>query len=367
MWAPLHWDLLAICALSALGYRGGMASVAVVGGGVIGLSVAWRAARAGWHVTVYAPQQPGSSWVAGGMLAPLSEGWPGEDAVLQFGAAALRLWPEFAGELGAEVITAHATLTVALDDADVRDLHTIADWVATHGHGLQVLNRAQSRELVPGLTRTLRLGLLAENELAVDNRALLAALTKAAAAAGVEFVNAAVPDLAGLREEQIVLAAGAAVASLWPGLPVRPVKGEILRLRARPGAAPVPQAVVRARVHGRPVYLVPRPDGMVVGATQYEAGDTLVTVGGVRDLIADAELLLPGIGDYELAEAGAGSRPVTPDNLPLIGRLDERVIVAAGHGRNGMLTAPITAAAVAAILAGDQLPEAKCADPQRFS
>jgi glycine oxidase len=87
----------------------------------------------------------------------------------------------------------------------------------------------------------------------------------------------------------------------------------------------------------------------------------------VRDLIADAELLFPGIAEYELAEASSGARPMTPDNLPLIGRLNDRVIAATGHGRNGMLTAPLTAAAVLAVLAGETLPEAKHADPHRFT
>ena len=155
---------------------------------------------------------------------------------------------------------------------------------------------------------------------------------------------------------------------MWPGLPVRPVKGEILRLRTRPGAAPGPSRTVRARVHGRPVYLVPRADGIVVGATQYEFGDdTRVTVGGVRDLIADAEALLPGIGEYELAETAAGLRPVSADNVPLIGRVSDRVVVATGHGRNGILLAPLTVDAVLATLAGTALPEAKHADPERFS
>ena len=82
---------------------------------------------------------------------------------------------------------------------------------------------------------------------------------------------------------------------------------------------------------------MPRADGLVVGATQYEAGhDIDVTVAGVRDLIADAETLMPGIGEYALAESKAGSRSV-PDNLPLIGRLADRVVVATGHGRNGIL------------------------------
>jgi glycine oxidase len=348
-----------------------MRTLAVVGGGAIGLAVAWRAAQAGWTVTLFDPAVgSGASWVAGGMLAPLSEGWPGEDLVLAFGAASLARWPEFAeriqAETGVSVFVADETLTVALDGADAADLRTVADWVNGHGNELRLLDRAGVRALEPALARTVRAGLLASAEPAIDNRRLLDALRQACTGAGVEFRAESVADLDALSHDQIVLATGAAAAKLWPQLPVRPVKGEILR--HRPGATPPPRRVIRARVHGRAVYFVPRADGIVVGATQYEAGfDTTVTVAGVRDLIADAEAVLPGIGEYELAEAGAGSRPGTPDNLPLIGRLADRIVAATGHGRNGMLAIPLTVDAVLSLLDGAVLADAEAADPQRFS
>lgn len=426
-----------------------MRTLAVVGGGVIGLSVAWRAAESGWAVTVYDPAVgTGASWVAGGMLAPLSEGWPGEDAALEFGAASLARWPDFAARLreltGTDVFTAQETLTVALDAADAADLRTIAEWVnarafarsaaadsqstaavetphsegelptataepgspgvgsprtesASRGAGshptemtpravgarsevpapdfgrrsgseLQVLDRAGVRAVEPGLGRGIRAGLLSPTEMAVDNRALVTALRAACVAAGVEFRAEKVAALDDLAQDRTVLATGAAAAELWPGLPVRPVKGEILRLRRRASTAPPPTRVIRARVHGRPIYLVPRHDGIVLGATQYEVGfDTAVTVGGVRDLITDAEAVFPSIGEYEFAEATAGWRPGTPDNLPLVGALDDRVIAATGHGRNGILGVPVTADAVLALLADSALPEAYAASPARFT
>ena len=150
----------------------------------------------------------------------------------------------------------------------------------------------------------------------------------------------------------VVIANGIDAPALWPGLPVRPVKGEVLRLRWRNGCMPVPTRVVRARVHGRAVYLVPRADGVVVGATQYEHGrDTAPSVSGVRQLLDDACAVMPCLDEYELAEASAGLRPMSPDNLPLVGRLDERTLVATGHGRNGFLLAPWTAERIAAELA----------------
>lgn len=349
-----------------------MATVAVVGGGVIGLSIAWRAARAGHVVTVHDPNPgSGASWVAGGMLAPLSEGWPGEDHVLSLGAASLDRWPAFADalrtETGVDVFTAQASLTVALDAADAADLRTVAEWVGEQGHEMRLLSRAEIREFEPSLGPKVRLGLLAPTESSVDNRALVDALRVAATGAGVRFSDAAVHDLADLPDDQVVLAAGVASARVWPDLPVRPVKGEILRLRVRPGATPPPQRTVRASVHGRPAYLVPRHDGLVVGATQYEASDTQVTVAGVRDLIADAEIIFPALGEYELLEASAGLRPMTPDNLPLIGRVSDRVVAATGHGRNGVLLTPLTVDAVLAELGGRSLTDAKYACPRRIT
>ncbi|WP_280262685.1 glycine oxidase ThiO [Nocardia wallacei] len=350
-----------------------MRSLAVVGGGVIGLSVAWRAAESGWSVTVFDPAAgSGASWVAGGMLAPLSEGWPGEEEPLDFGAASLARWPEFAARIraatGVSVVVADETLTVALDAADAADLRTIADFVTARGHEMRLLDRPGVRACEPDLARTVRAGLLAPAEPAVDNRLLVESLRRCCEQAGVHIRATAVAAVDDLDHDRIVLATGAAAAQLWPGLPVRPVKGEILRLRHRPGAPPPPRRVIRARVHGRPLYLVPRANGIVVGATQYESGfDTAVTVAGVRDLIADAEAVLPALGEYELQEASAGSRPGTPDNLPLIGRVSDRVIVATGHGRNGILGVPITVDTVDALLSGDVLAEAKAADPHRFS
>ncbi len=131
-------------------------------------------------------------------------------------------------------------------------------------------------------------------------------------------------DLSRVEGDAVVIANGIDAPALWPGLPVRPVKGEVLRLRWRKGCMPLLQRVIRARVHGRQVYLVPRADGVVVGATQYEHGrDTAPVVSGVRDLLDDACAVLPALGEYELAECAAGLRPMTPDNLPLVQRLDD--------------------------------------------
>ncbi|MCT7658651.1 glycine oxidase ThiO [Mycobacterium deserti] len=335
-------------------------SLAVVGGGVIGLAVARRAAMDGWAVRVHRAEDPGASWVAGGMLAPHSEGWPGEERLLRLGLASLALWNQvgtgsFLDGLPPEVVTARESLVVAVDRADVADLKTVGDWLSAQGH--PVTPTSAARDLEPLLAQGIRHGLLAETELAVDNRALVDALTSHCERLGVRWAPPASELPADV--DTVVIANGIDATALWPGLPIRPVKGEVLRLRWRKGCMPVPQRVIRARVHGRQVYLVPRLDGVVVGATQYEHGrDTAPSVTGVRELLDDACAVMPSLGEYELAEIAAGLRPMTPDGLPVVGRLDARTLVAAGHGRNGFLLAPWTAEAIVGELNGVPVPEA---------
>lgn len=330
-------------------YRGSR-SLAVIGGGVIGLSVARRALVDGWSVRVHRTDAHGASWVAGGMLAPHSEGWPGEEHLLRIGLASLQMWHNgFLDGLLADVVTARESLVVAVDRADAADLATTRDWLAAQGH--PVIATTAARDVEPLLAQGIRHGFRAETELAVDNRALVAALAARCEALGVNWA----PPVASLDEvrdaDAVVLANGIDAPELWPGLPVRPVKGEILRLRWRPGCMPLLRRVIRARVHGHQVYLVPRADGVVVGATQYEHGrDTAPAVAGVRELLDDACEVMPALGEYELAESAAGLRPMTPDNVPIVGRLDDRTLVAAGHGRSGFLLAPWTAETIAAEL-----------------
>lgn len=345
------------------------AKVAIVGAGVIGLSAAWRVAATGRCVVLIDPAPAsGASWVAGGMLAPITEAWPGEEDLLRLGADSLARWPTYAEQLTATAgqdagLRTDGTLVAAVDSADRDRLRDLADHLAGLGHDVEELGGRELRRLEPSIGPSVRGGLSVPGDLSVDNRTLLAALRAACDRHEVEHRRAAartvLPGKVELDDgtvdcDAVVLAAGAWSGGLRPELAtvVRPVKGEALRLRGRPGGLPPPARTVRGLVEGRPVYLVPRENGeLVLGATQYEAGfDTDVTVAGVRDLIYAAERIVPGIAEYAVAECSAGLRPGTPDNLPVVRWLEPGVLAATGHYRNGFLLAPGTAERVVELL-----------------
>jgi glycine oxidase len=366
-----------------------------VGGGVIGLCCAWRASLRGARVAVLERAEPpaGATNVAAGMLAPVGELTFGEPELLRLTLASAALYPEFVAEL--ETASGESTgyarqgaLHVALDRDEAAQLRRVHDLQRSLGLEAVWLSPRQCRELEPGLTPSFNGGVFAAGEAAIDPRRLVAALAAALTAAGGELrkgceVVAGIFEgerLVGvraaggeeLRADNVVLANGA-----WSGAtewlpeparpPVRPVKGEVLELGGRDGApAPVERILASERV-----YLVPRADGrLIVGATAEERGfDTTVSAGGILELLREAYRLLPDIAEMELAGSLAGLRPGTPDNLPLIGPgAIEGLLLATGHFRNGILLAPLTGDAVAAVLAGEPLPEQVAAtNPARLS
>ncbi|HEY8866316.1 MAG TPA: FAD-dependent oxidoreductase, partial [Solirubrobacteraceae bacterium] len=217
----------------------------------------------------------------------------------------------------------------------------------------------------PALAPTLRAALDIPGDGSVDPRRTLRALAEACTRAGVELrAPERIESLDDVPARHIVLAAGAWSAALVPGLPVRPVKGQVMRLRDPRGPGLVDRVL---RFEGG--YLVPRDDGAyVLGATMEERGfDTTVTAGALYGLLRDATELVPGIDELVVEEVQAGLRPGSPDNLPLVGWVHDRVLVATGHHRNGVLLAPLTGDAVAALLAGEDAPPAlRACDPARF-
>jgi glycine oxidase len=360
----------------------------VIGAGLIGLSCAWRARKRGLSVLVVDRADSvgaGTSDVAAGMLAPVTEADFGEEGPLRVNLLARERWPGFAAEL--EEVTGLPTgyrdsgaLVVAADRDDAEALRRLHDFQRSLGLDSQWLPPSRCRALEPGLSPRIAGGILAPQDGSADPRATVRALAAAVeevelgmTVEAIEHDGSAVTGIrtsAGAVEcEQVVVAAGPWSASLAPlddGPPVRPVKGQILELRTR-GAMPEPfDRVLRTPR----CYLVARGDGRVVlGATMEEQGfDTSVTADGVFRLLEAAWEVLPEVGELELVGARAGLRPATPDNAPVVGAGElDGLIWATGHWRNGVLLAPITGDSVAALLAGDGLPdEFEALTPARF-
>ncbi|WP_131769771.1 glycine oxidase ThiO [Candidatus Protofrankia californiensis] len=373
---------------------GSRPDVIVAGAGVIGLGVAWRARLRGLTVTVVDPEPgSGASWTAAGMLAPLSELHYGEKPLLALNMASARRYPAFVEELerssGIEVgYLRCGTLVAAWDGADMAGLRDIHGFARSLGLETELLTRRQLRARVPASASGLAGALSAPDDHQVDNRLLHSALLRACVAEGVTLlptaarrwllrgdrvVGLALADGTDLTAPVVVLACGAwsgRIDGLPPGAvpAVRPVKGQTLRLRTV--GSPLLTCVLRGSVRGCPVYLVPRADGrIVVGASSEEVGfDVRPRAGAVYELLRDAQALVPGLGEAELEEVSTSLRPASPDNAPLIG--PSRIpglLLAVGHYRNGVLLTPVTADAIAGLLADGALPDEVAAFiPARF-
>lgn len=370
--------------------------VAVVGAGVIGLAVAWRAAQRGLSVIVLergaGPGRETSS-VAAGMLAPISEALATEVPLMRLGLASAVAYPDFIDELhdSTGMDTGYlrcGTLLVARDGDEAEALDREFALRERYGLAVHRLRASEARRLEPALAPTLRLALDIPDDHAIDPRKLTAALARAVTNAGgelrsgaaVERVTGAGDRVTGVRladgGEQItaghvVLAAGSWTQDVHgladeDRVPIHPVKGQILRLHDPSG----PGLLTRVtRFTGG--YLVPRGDGRyVLGATMEERGfDTTVTAGAVFELLRDAFELLPSVTELVIDELSAGLRPATPDNAPAIGPGARAGLHwATGHFRHGILLTPITAEIVLAGLLGDDRGElAGAFTPTRFA
>jgi len=362
---------------------------------VIGLAVAWRAAQRGLKVVAIdraSEVGTGTTPIAAGMIAPISEAIAAEQPLMRLGLASARAYPEFVAELGESSgmdpgFLSCGTLFGARDPDEAEALTRELALRERLGLPARRLLASEARRLEPALTPTLRLALEIPDDHAIDPRKLTPALAQAAGAAGAELaLNATVGRVivesdrvtgVGLADgrrigvDHVVLAAG-----VWSDtvgglpdearVPIHPVKGQILRLHDPNGPGLLTHAL---RMTG--AYLVPRGDGRyVLGATMEERGfDTTVTAGGVFELLRNAFELLPSITELVIDEVAAGLRPATPDNAPAIGPgAIPGLHWATGHFRHGILLTPITAEIMAAMLTGEDPGELATAfAPTRFS
>lgn len=353
----------------------------VVGAGAIGLAAAWRAARAGLSVLVLERDHPGAgaSGVAAGMLAPVTEADFGEEELLALSLESRAMWGEFASDLerATGLPSGYADsgcLVVAADRDDAQELKRLHAFQETLGLESEWLTPSAARKLEPGLSPGIAGAICVPGDGHADPRAVLEALTGALRQEGGELVRAEAASLTGDHERvagvrtregfevsarDILVAAGAwsSVTGLDPDPPsVHPVKGQLLELRVREGRPPPATRLVRTPR----CYVVTRADGrVVIGATTEDRGfDTVVTADGVFRLLEAAMEVLPDVAELELLSARAGLRPGTPDGRPVIGRgARDGLLWATGHGRNGVLLAPLTAERVLELL--DRTPSAR--------
>ncbi|WP_393916067.1 glycine oxidase ThiO [Halostreptopolyspora alba] len=358
----------------------------VVGSGLVGLVSAWRAAQRGLNVTVISRESGNAaSSVAAGMLTPASEATFGEEPLMRLGALSRDRYPAFITELEEESglsagFRTAGTLQIAFDTDDLARLSDLGELQTRLGVKTERLTSRECRRLEPMLAPSVRGGILAPDDHSVNPRLLADALWAAAERRGVGGIRDRVRGLltdgdrvhgvllesgGEITADQVLLAAGAwtpHISGIPEGVlpPLRPVKGQLLRLRTPADEPPIVSRTVRGLVKGSPVYLVPREsDEVILGATQEEMGhDLRLTAGALWEILRDAHELVPGVSELEVAETCVGLRPGSPDNEPLLGptRLPG-LQVAVGHFRHGVLLTPATGDAMAEALTSGQLPD----------
>ncbi|MDJ0317540.1 MULTISPECIES: glycine oxidase ThiO [Arthrobacter] len=363
--------------------------VAVIGGGIIGLGIAWEAQKAGHSVSIIDPAPAtGATFAAAGMLAPVSELHYQEDDLLELTLASAARWPAFMAaipESGHTGFNTSPTLVLGADPADRKALADLREVQTRHGLEVSQLSIREARVLEPMVGPHISCAYKVEADHQVDPRALAATLrvqlVKAAVAAGRNSAEQTFIDQSAtallhkdpsnshspvtgvkladgrvVHANEVIVANGLGAPELHElpeglKLPVRPVYGDILRLRVPKHLHPLTTATIRGLVRGLPVYIVPRADGsVVIGASSREDGSAGVSAGGVHQLLRDAQVLLPAVAELELLEMSARARPGTPDNAPLLGRVGDGngrdipgLIIATGFFRHGVLLTPIAA------------------------
>lgn len=362
-------------------------NIVIIGAGVAGLSIGWRLRQAGTEVTILERAEPGrgATWASAGMIAATAELGHEDGPESEFAHRSSGLWPIFAAEIEqATGVAIHYAQTGALIAArGDAQAGALKDSVAS-GSSASWLEPGEALAMEPMLAPDISGALWAPGEAFVDNRALGRALTHAFVKAGgtlsrtepateliVEEGRAVAmrSPFARYEADAFIIAAGAWSGQLF-GLPpeltkVKPVKGEMLALE-QPAASQLPGHLI----WGNGIYLVPRRNQLLIGATVTEAGfDTSVTDAARDFLRGRADALLPALANWTEADHWAGLRPGSPDGLPIVGLTSvEGLYAATGQYRNGILFAPAIAEAVTRLVLERKVPPQIAAfDPRRFA
>lgn len=370
--------------------------VIVVGAGIIGLSTAWYLRRLGAEVTIIdpAPAQ-GASHAAAGMIAPAAEVVWGQTPLYPLMRTSAQMYPVFSAEVasaaGADLgFTDAGTLVCAGDRADLQALRELREAQSRSGFATELITGSAARRVEPSLSPAVAGAVHIPGDHSIDPRRITAALLTVLSVDSGRFIRQRVTGLITdgdttvgvtlndgrrLEADQVIVCAGSAnndIAGV-AALPLREVWGDVLRLRAPTEAAPLLTRTIRGLVNGRSVYLVPRPDGeIVLGASSREDGLSGIPAGAIHRLLADGQRLVPGILDAEIADITTRARPGSPDDLPMIGRIDPGCIVSTGYFRHGILLAPFggrLGAELALGVASDWPPEGALGSvsPHRFT
>jgi glycine oxidase len=365
--------------------------VVIVGGGSAGLAIGWRLVQAGCSVEIVERGLAGrgSSWAAAGMLAVTAEMGEGDDPHAWLGRHARALWKEFAEDLeeasGQKIFFRECgSLMIALDEARREELSEMAAALVARGENAAWLDPVELRAREPLVGDDALGALFAPGDAQVDNRALGEALVTAFVQSGGRLrelceaqriacedgVVRGVDTSEGRIEADRVIVAAGAWSSRLEGLagivaPVRPAKGQMAALTPPPG-----EAMPRHLLWGDSVYLVPRQDSLLAGATVENTGyETSVAREALDRLVSSAVKLVPRLAEWRVSESWAGLRPRTADSLPLLGATDVAgLYVASGQFRNGILFAPALADALRRMIFGGSAdPMLAAFDPRRFA
>ncbi len=369
------------------------AEIVIIGGGVIGLSIARALALRGVRdVLVLERGSFGceASAAAAGMLAPQAEA-NSVDLFFELCCQSRDLYPEFAQALREESgidieLDETGTIYAAITEADVAEIQRRYEWQTSAGLPVEKMSGDEARELEPCIAKTVQTALRFPRDVQVENRRLVSALTEATKRLGVRLlpntnatsftttnneVTAVTTSLGSIGTRKLIVAAGAWTSFLNGAdkarskISIEPVRGQMVCFETNP-------RLTRHVIYSPRGYLVPRMDGrLLAGSTAEEVGfDKSTTGAGIHSILSRAFEISDALADLPMVDSWAGLRPRAPDGLPLLGPCAEikGLFYASGHYRNGILLAPITGELIAEAVASDNIsPFVKAFAPDRFS
>lgn len=369
----------------------------VIGGGIIGLATCFEFQDAGFEVTLIDPDPiSGATHHAGGMLAPTAEVQYQQQALVPLMKESAQLYPDLIRRVTqyTDLPTGYrteGTLLIGADRADAQHLTELIDYIKAEELDIETLTTRQARQLEPALSPRITKAAAIDGDHQLDPRLFARALFDAVRARGAQHVCDTVTAVAESATHQavtlssgalievespdvIVLAAGLGAAKItgWfegeHPLQLRPVYGDVLRVRVPESLQPLTTRVIRGFVEDRPIYVIPRADGTVtIGATSREDQPHPRT-SAIHDLLRDAIRVVPGLEETEFIEATCGARPGTPDDLPYLGQVHDNLIVSTGYFRHGILLAALGARTAVQLATGQQTSSAIAAcDPFRHA